>query len=208
MTDGIVHHEVGSVPWYETYRLITGFLTPRPIAFVSSQGADGSFNLAPFSFFNCVSANPLMIAFSPLRRGHSGERKDTLVNIDETKEFVVGIVTESIAERMNKTAAELARGDSEWERAGFTKRPSELVKPPCIAESPVNMECKLDQIISFGEEGGAGNLIIGRVLRIHLDEDVLIGPTVDPDLLATVGRLGGQEYTRSRVGRFALTRPE
>lgn len=207
MGGDIVTHEVGSVPWYVTYRLLTGFLTPRPIAFVSTLSADGRPNLAPFSFYTCVSANPLMVAFSPLRRGRTAEKKDTLVNIEETGEYVIATVTESIGERMNETAAELPRGESEWARSGLTPRPSQLVAPPCVEESPVNMECKLEQVVSFGEEGGAGNLIIGRVLRIHLDDDVLIADAVDPDLVATLGRLGASDYTRSRQGRFSMDRP-
>lgn len=204
----IVRHDVGSVPWYETYRLVTGFLTPRPIAFVSTLSADGQPNLAPFSFYTCVSANPLMIAFSPLRRGRTAERKDTVLNIEETKEFVVATVTEVIAERMNQTSGEYPRGVSEWEKSGLTKRPSEIVQPACVDEAPVNMECKLQQIVSFGEEGGAGNLVIGKVERIHLDDDVMIDGTVDPDLVMTIGRLGASDYTKSREGRFQLERPQ
>lgn len=206
-TSPTLQHDVGSVPWFETYRLVTGFLSPRPIAFVSTLSGDGQPNLAPFSFYTCVSANPLIVAFSPLRRGRTAEKKDTLVNIEQTREFVISTVTEAIVERMNETAGEYPHGVSEWEKSGLTPVPSTLVGPARVKESPINMECRLHDIIHFGEEGGAGNLVMGKVERIHIEEDVLIGDAIDPDLIATVGRMGGSDYTRAREGRFQLDRP-
>lgn len=204
----IIHHEVGQHPWYETYRLVTGFIQPRPIALVSTLDADGHPNLAPFSFYNCVSANPLMVAFSPLLKGHSAERKDTLDNVLATKEFVIATVTETMAEAMNEAAKETPDGDSEWDDTGFTPRPSDLVAPPAVTESPVNMECRLHDVLHFGAGGGAGNLVIGAVLRIHIDQRIMdMDGRIDPDALATIGRMGNADYTRSREGLFQLDRP-
>ncbi len=207
-TDDLVHHDVAEHEWYETYRLVTGFLQPRPIAFVSTQSAEGHPNLAPFSFYNCVSANPLLVAFSPLLKGRSAERKDTLNNIEATGEYVIATVTEAMADGMNRCATEHPKGTSEWEDGGFTPRPSDVVGPACVAESPVNLECRLKEIHHYGTGGGAGNLIVGEVVRIHLDKTI-IDPEgrIDPDVLATIGRMGNDDYTRSREGRFQLDRP-
>lgn len=206
--DPVVMHDVAEHPWYETYRLLTGFLQPRPIAFVSTEDIDGNPNLAPFSFYTCVSANPLLVAFSPLRKGRTGTKKDTLRNIEATGQFVIATVTEAMGEGMNRTAAEHPPDESEWDHGGFTPRPSLVVGPACVAESPVNLECTLHTVLNLGHEGGAGNLVIGRVERMHLARAILADDGhIDPDKVATIGRMGNADYTRSREGRFQMERP-
>ena len=143
-------------------RVITGVVVPRPIAFVSTISPEGVLNVAPYSFFNVVSYNPATVIFSSSR--HAGDkRKDTLANIENTGEFVVNIVVDDIAEAMNMTAAEYPAEDSEFDIAGLSAAPSDLVKPPRVAESPVNLECKLNQIITLGEGGHEHGLVIGEV---------------------------------------------
>lgn len=184
--------------WRDLHRLYLGFIQPRPIAWVSTLGRDGSRNLAPFSFYNMVSANPPVVIFSPALNRH-GDAKDTLRNIRETGEFVIATVTESNAERMNDTSTEFAYGVSEWEKAGLTPVASLHVKPPRVGESPVNIECRMRQIISLGTQSGAGQVVFGDVLAIHVDDAVLGDEgLIDPDRLCAVGRMGGNLYTLTR----------
>lgn len=195
------------VPWVEVYRRLTDVVVPRPIAWVSSVDGMGRPNLAPFSFFTVVSSNPPYLAFSPHRSGRTGARKDTLRNIEETGQFVVAVVTEAAAARANATAALLPHGDSEFEYAGVAGAPAEVVKPALVADSPVNMECELVEIRTYGEEGGAGSLVVGRVVRMHL-ADELFGKdgAVAPERLRAVGRMGGSFWVDTR-GVFPMERP-
>jgi flavin reductase (DIM6/NTAB) family NADH-FMN oxidoreductase RutF len=194
--------------WREVYRRLVEIVVPRPIALVSSVDAEGRPNLAPFSFFTVVSANPPHVAFAPLRSGRSGAKKDTLRNVEAVGEFVVGVVTEELAERVNTASAALPHGVSEFAHAGLTPRPAELVRAPLIAESPVNVECRLAEIRTYGEGGGAGSLIVGRVVLVHVAERVRAADgRIDPELLRAVGRMGGEEWVRTR-DRLTLPRPE
>jgi flavin reductase (DIM6/NTAB) family NADH-FMN oxidoreductase RutF len=189
--------------WRDLHRLYLGFVQPRPIAWASTRGRDGTLNLAPFSFYNMVSANPPVVIFSPALNAR-GEAKDTLRNIRETGEFVIATVTEDIAARMNDTSTEYPYGVSEFEAAGLTPRPATRVKAMLVAESPVNLECRMRQIISLGCEAGAGQVVFGDVLVIHVADAVLNDKgLIDPDRLRTVGRMGGHDYTRTR-DRFEL----
>lgn len=186
------------------HRLYLSFVQPRPIAFVSSISDEGAVNLAPFSFYNMLSANPPVVVFSPALNRHS-QPKDTLRNIMATKEFVIATVTESIAERMNICSTEFPHGVSEFEKSGLTHAPARRVRPPLVKESPVNIECRLRQVISLGDGPAAGQAVLGDVLAVHVDESVIVpGDMVcDPQKLRAVARMGGSLYCRS-VDTFSL----
>jgi len=192
----------------DIYKLMIGSIVPRPIALVSTVSHDGIRNLAPFSFFTGISSKPTMICFCPGPRPAGGSRKDTLENISRTKEFVVNIFSEEIAEAMNLTAGEYPPDADEFAIAGLTAIPSDLVRPPRVAESHVNMECRLYLSIEFSELPGGGNLVIGEVLRFHVDDRIVENFKIDPDKLRAVGRMGGPTgYTRTR-DRFDMIRPK
>jgi flavin reductase (DIM6/NTAB) family NADH-FMN oxidoreductase RutF len=189
------------------YKLLIGSVLPRPIAFVSTVSADGIPNLAPFSFFNAVASNPPSVLFTTTRRGSDGQKKDTLLNIEATGEFVVNVVTEEIVEQMNQTSAEYGRGISEFTATGLTPIPSDIVKAPRVKESPINMECKLLQIVEVGDGSlGSGNIIIGEVVRFHLAERVFQNGHVLVEELKPVARLAGSGYCPVREV-FSLARP-
>jgi flavin reductase (DIM6/NTAB) family NADH-FMN oxidoreductase RutF len=193
--------------WADVYRLAITFVQPRPIAWVSSLSAAGGRNLAPFSFYNMVSANPPVVIFVPsLRR--DGTEKDTLRNVAATGEFVVATATESLAEKMNQCAAEVPPEVDEFDFAGLTPAPARLVRPALVAESPVNIECRLLEIKRLGDAPGAGCVVFGRILAIHVDDAVLADDgLVDPLKLRAVGRLGRLTYTRT-TDLFDLPRPK
>lgn len=186
--------ESGQQSWRDVYRLCIGFINPRPIALVSTRSAAGVLNLAPYSFYNMVSGNPPVVLFCPTFR-RTGGKKDTLANIVETKEFVIATVSAAIAERMNQCAADVPPEVSEFEFSGLTPAPATKVKPLLVRESPVNIECSLRQIVTTGDGPGAGNVVLGDILAIHVADEVLDREgTVDPHKLSTVGRLGGSYY--------------
>ena len=187
------------------YRVLTGVVVPRPIAFVSTVSADGNFNLAPYSFFNAVGYDPPTIVFSSSRHV-GGKQKDTLVNIEQTGEFVVNVVVDDIAEAMNKTAAEFPAGVSEFEIAGLTPAPSDLIKAPRVAESPVNMECRLIQVVPIGKGAHEHGLVIGEVILMHLRDDILDGHRVNHHILKPTGRLAGSMYCHTS-DVFEMPRP-
>jgi flavin reductase (DIM6/NTAB) family NADH-FMN oxidoreductase RutF len=194
------------------YKLMIGAIVPRPIAFVSSLDARGVRNLAPFSFFTGVSANPPVILFCTAVRPEDPDRglaahKDTLLNVVTTREFVVNVVTEGMAEKMNLTSAQVPPNVDEFELVGLTPAPSELVKPPRVAESPVQMECRLRQTIQVSDRPSGGTIVLGDVVRFHVNEDLVENFRIDPEKLAAIGRMGGPTYTRTR-DRFDLKRPE
>lgn len=187
------------------YRLLVGAIVPRPIAFVSTLSAAGVRNVAPFSFFTVASVDPPVLCFSPVLKG-DGQAKDTLRNIEETGEFVVNVVSESFAPQMNATAAEVSPGVDEFELTGLTARPSELVKPPGVAESHIQIECRLRQILRFGDRPHSGNLVLGDVLVMHIDDAVMDGKYIDRDKLGAIGRMAGFTYART-TDCFDLVRP-
>jgi flavin reductase (DIM6/NTAB) family NADH-FMN oxidoreductase RutF len=192
-----------SQPPQDSYKLLIGSVVPRPIGFISSVSAGGVPNLAPFSFFNAVCGNPPVVCFA------SGVRqppKHTLENVRATGEFVVNIVTEEIAEKMNLTSGEYPAGVSEFAISGLTPVASDLVKPPCVLESPVNMECKLLQIIEVSTRPLGGSLVLGEVVRFHIDPAISDNFRVDAEKLRAIGRMGGNEYTHTR-SRFEMIRP-
>lgn len=192
----------------DIYKLLIGSIVPRPIAFVSSLSADGARNLAPFSFFTAVSANPPVICFCPMRRPKDASGKDTLNNIEATKEFVVNIVSEDFAAQMNLCSGEYPPDVDEFEVSGLTPVPSETVRPPRVGESRIQMECRLFDIVHVSRNPLGGSVVLGEVLRIHLADDVAgDNLRVDPDVLHAIGRMGGPTYART-TDRFDLERPE
>ena len=184
-----------------------GVIVPRPIAFVSSASPDGVLNLAPFSFFTGISANPPVICFCPMVRASDGLTKDTLRNIESTREFVVNIVSEDFVEAMNICSTEFPPEVNEFEKSGLTPIPSDLVKPPRVKESRVNLECKLVQIVTVSSKPLGGSIVLGEVLRFHVDDRLIDDFKIDPDKLKPVGRMGGPSYTRT-TDRFDLVRPK
>jgi flavin reductase (DIM6/NTAB) family NADH-FMN oxidoreductase RutF len=198
--------DTASAPVPDVYRVLTALVTPRPIAWVTTLDAEGRVNLAPFSFFNAFSANPPVVVFSPTLR-RDGTKKDTLRNLEARGEFVLNAAVESLAQAINATSAELPPGQSEADLANLTLAPSVKVKPPRVAESPVHLECTLRQIIPLGEGPIAGNLVIGEVRLIHVDDSVLDDfGRIDPRKLKTIARLGGDWYCRTS-DLFEMARP-
>ncbi|WP_031426346.1 flavin reductase family protein [Flavimarina sp. Hel_I_48] len=192
----------------ELYGHLAAAVGPRPIAFASTVDAQGRVNLSPYSFFNVFSSNPPVLAFSCVRRMRDGSIKHTLQNIEATGEVVVNIVNYSIVQQMSLSSTEYDEGVDEFVKSGLTKTPSELVKPPRVAEAPVQMECKMLQIIALGDEGGAGNLILCEVVKLHIANDVLDGEgKIDQHKIDQVARMGGNWYTRANQGMFEVPKP-
>jgi len=190
----------------EAYGWMVGTIFPRPIAWVSTISAAGHTNLAPFSYFQAIAAHPPVLMFVPANN-RGGAKKDTLRNIEEVPEFVVNLVPYALAGAMNETAAPLPRGESEFERFGIASRPSQRVRPPRVAASPVSFECALHSIVPIGEGPGGTHVVFGRILLAHLADEVLAADgTPDPAKLDLIGRLGGDWYTRT-TDRFAVERP-
>lgn len=190
----------------DAYGWMISTILPRPIAWVSTISADGKTNLAPFSFFQGVTANPPTLMFVPVNT-RDGTKKDTVRNIEAVPEFVVNLVPFALAEQMNASAAMLPYGESEFEKFGIASAPSERVRPPRVAAAPVAFECTLDRIILIGEGPLAANVVFGRILVAHVD-DAVIGTEGLPDAakLDLIGRLGGDGYART-TERFEMERP-
>lgn len=189
-------------------RVLTGVVVPRPIALVSTKSADGIVNLAPYSFFNAVAYDPPTIIFSSSRRvgEKRGKTKDTLANIEATGEFVIAVVVDKIAEAMNRTAAEYPTEVNEFQIAGLTEAPSDLVAPPRVAESPVNMECRLVQVIPIGDSEYGHGLVIGEIVLMHVRDDIIDGHRIDHQKLKPTGRLAGSMYCYT-ADSFEMVRP-
>lgn len=189
--------------------LLLGAVAPRPIAFASTIDADGKSNLSPFSFFNVFSANPPIAIFSPARRVRGNTTKHTLENVEVVKEVVINVVSYAMVQQMNLASTEYPEGVNEFEKAGFTPLASELVRPFRVKESPVQFECQVREVIKLGEEGGAGNLIVAEILRMHIDESVLDSyGNIDPNRIDLVARMGNDWYCRaSGNALFELAKP-
>ena len=197
------------LPITQLHQYLIGSVGPRPICFASTVDANGVPNLAPFSFFNVFSANPPILVFAPNNSGRTGEPKHTLLNVKEVPEVVINVVTEAMVEQMNVAAAPWDRGVSEFEKAGFTPLKSDLVKPFRVAESPSQIECKVLEVKEMGVGGGAGNLVICQVIRIHIKEEVLNEEQkIDQRKMKLVGRLGGSWYSKTNeAALFELAQP-
>jgi len=176
---------------------LTTAVAPRPVCFASTIDKDGNVNLSPFSFFNVFSSNPPMLVFSPARRGRDGSTKHTLENILEVPECVVNIVNYPIVEQMSLASTEYARGVNEFVKSGLTQVASERISVPRVGEAPVAFECVVDRVISLGDEGGAGNLVLARVVMAHID-DAYLGEDgkLDTHKLDLIARMGGNDYCR------------
>jgi flavin reductase (DIM6/NTAB) family NADH-FMN oxidoreductase RutF len=194
------------------YRILISAVAPRPIAWVSTISKDGVRNLAPYSFFNVVCGTPPMLGFSPgvrakeIREALGSASKDTLQNIRDTGEFVVAVVTHELVERMNLTAQDCDASIDEFRLGGVTPRESALVKPAQVAESPVNFECQVRHILDLGSETSGSSLVIGEVVSATLADSVLVEGKIEGGLLDLVGRMGGNQYSRT-TDRFDLARP-
>jgi len=187
---------------------LQGAIGPRPIAFASTLDANGQANLSPFSFFNIFSSNPPILIFSPARRVRNNTTKHTLENVKATKEVVINIVNHAMVQQQSLASTEYGDGVDEFVKAGFTKIASENVMPWRVAESPVQLECKVNDIIALGDQGGAGNLVICEVLKIHISEDILTeNGTIDQRKIDLVARMGGNWYTRASDGMFEVEKP-
>lgn len=183
-------------------------VAPRPIAFASTIDEKGRPNLSPFSFFNVFSSNPPILVFSPARRVRDNTTKHTLENCHATKQVVINVVNYDIVQQMSLSSTEYPDGVNEFIKSGLTMLPSDIVKPYRVAESPVQMECKVNEIIALGDKGGAGNLIICEVVKIHIHENILNDKgMIDQSKIDLVSRLGGNWYSRSNQGLFEVEKP-
>lgn len=204
-----IRPETTSTP--DFYQYLIASVAPRPIAFVSTIDGEGNANLAPFSFFNAFSSKPPIVVFSAGLRVQDGTSKDTLTNIQETMECVINTVSHSIVRQMTLTSVNYPKGVSEFEKSGLTPLASENVRPFRVKESPVQMECRVEQILPLGTEGGAGHLIICRVLCMHISEHILDAEKkrIDPHKIDLVGRLGKFYYARASGNAiFEIVQPE
>jgi flavin reductase (DIM6/NTAB) family NADH-FMN oxidoreductase RutF len=196
------------IPTSKLHGYLLGAIAPRPIAFASTIDKDGNPNLSPYSFFNVFSANPPLMIFSPARRVRDNTTKHTLENALATKEVVINVVNYDIVQQMSLSSTEYPKGVNEFVKAGFTMLDSDIVKPPRVAESPAQFECIVKDVIFTGTEGGAGNLIICEVVKVHISEDVLAEDgSIDQHKIDLVARAGGSYYSRARDGFFEIPKP-
>lgn len=196
------------VPTGKLHGYLLGAVSPRPIAFASTIDEAGNVNLSPFSFFNVFSAKPPILIFSPARRGRDNTTKHTYENVLRVPEVVINIVSYDMIQQVSLASTEYAEGVNEFTKAGFTELASDVVKPPRVAEAPVQIECKVNEVISLGPEGGAGNLVICEVVKLHINEDILDeNGHIDPHKIDTVSRLGGNWYSRAKDGLFQVPKP-
>lgn len=197
-TNDIKSIDPNAIPQAELHAYLISAVAPRPICFASTIDKEGRVNLSPFSFFNVFSSNPPIMVFSPARRGRDKSNKHTFDNIVETKETVINIVNYPLVEQMSLASTEYDRGVNEFVKAGLTQVESDIVGPPRVGEAPVAFECTVDQVIELGTGGGAGNLIIARVVMIHIQESYFDeAGKLDTPKLDLVARMGGSWYTRA-----------
>ncbi len=197
------------IPVPKLHHYLLGAVGPRPIAFASTVDSEGRPNLSPFSFFNVFSANPPIMIFSPARNGRTNSTKDTYNNIKEVPEVVINVVNHEIVQQMSLSSSPYPAGTNEFIKAGFTALPSDLIKPARVAESPVQFECRVNQVIELGDQGGAGNLVICEVVKIHINEAVLDAEgMIDQQKIDLVARMGRNWYCRaSKESMFEVMKP-
>lgn len=197
------------LPIQRLHQLLLGAIGPRPIAFAATINAKGEHNLAPFSFFNVFSANPPILVFSPARSGRTGQSKDTYNNVKEVPEVVINVVNYNMVHQMSLASSPYAPEIDEFVKSGFTALASEKIKPHRVAQAPVQFECKVNQVIELGQEGGAGNLIICEVVQMHIDPTVLNEQgLIDQQKIDLVARMGGDWYSRANAeSMFEITKP-
>ena len=201
--------EIDSLNSQELYSLLTSTITPRPIAFVSTKDSSGQDNLSPFSFFNVFSVTPPVVVFSPVNRISDNSKKDTLKNVMNSKECVIALANTKIVQQVSLASGNYDSNIDEFKKAGFTKKKATLIDVNLINEAPVNFECKVTQIVELGSKGGAGNLVICEILKIHIDENVFDHDNkIDPLKLDIVSRLGLSWYGRTSVDSiFKIAKP-
>lgn len=197
------------IPVPKLHHYLLGAVGPRPIAFASTVDKNGVRNLSPFSFFNVFSANPPIMVFSPAKSGRTGETKNTFDNVKETKEVVINVVNYGIVQQMSLSSSPYDKNVDEFIKSGLTPIASDIVKPFRVKESPVQFECKVNEIVELGEGGGAGNLVICEVLKIHINEDVLDeNGMIDQQKIDLVSRMGGNWYCRAdKNAMFEVQKP-
>lgn len=192
----------------QLHGILLGSIGPRPIAFASTIDQDGRPNLSPYSFFNVFSANPPIMIFSPARRVRNNTTKHTLENAEATKEVVINVVNYAIVQQMSLSSTEYPEGTNEFEKAGLTMLKSDLVKPFRVKESPVQYECKVKEVVHLGKEGGAGNLVIAEVVKVHVNENLIDEHLkIDQHKIDLVARMGGNWYSRANQGMFEVPKP-
>jgi len=180
-----------ALSWHKAHDLLTDVVSPRPIAFVSTVDKNGVYNLAPYSYFTPMCNLPIIVGFS-VGRKPNGEKKDTLVNIEFNQEYVIGVVTESIARPMVKSATAFPIHIDEFKEVGLTPKKADIVKAPLVAESPINMECRLREVFKIYDGPKKTDFVIGEVLRIHIKDEMIVNGQIDASKLKAVGRLGGR----------------
>jgi len=201
--------DINEISQRERFAYLLAAIGPRPIAFASTVDKNGNVNLAPFSFFNVFSSNPPIMIFSPAVSGRDGSQKHTYLNVKEHAEVVVNVVNYPIVEQMSLASTAYAKGVNEFIKSGLTEIASDLVKPPRVAESPVAFECRVKEVVELGTEGGAGNLVISEVVKMHIDKQYLdTDNKLVTEQLDLVGRMGGNWYCRaSGSALFEVTKP-
>ena len=187
------------------HELMVGCIAPRPIALVSTLGEDGVYNVAPFSFFTLMSMHPTVVGFAIGRR-RGGSKKDTIVNIEYSKDYVINVVSEAIAPAMNQASGDYPSQVDEFKETGLTPVASDLVRSPRVAESPIQLECRLMQIMEFGASPRIHNFVVGEVLMVHVQDDLIVDGAIKAERLKAVGRLGEDFYCRTR-DLFEMKRP-
>jgi len=200
--------ETNNIELKEIYHLMISGISPRPIAFVGSQDLDGNHNLAPFSYFNAFGSNPPIIGFSPANSGRTGEQKDTLINIKETKEFSVSIVNYDMIEQVSLSSCAYDSKIDEFIKSGLSKKESSIIKPPSVNNSPFIMECELYNILELGGKPGSGNLILGKIVCFHISLEIIDNEgKINPSKLDPISRLGYNFYSRASEGLFEIHKP-
>ncbi len=197
--------DLAKMEFWDCHELMVSAVLPRPIAFISTVGPDGVYNLAPFSYAIPIALRPALVGVS-ISRKRDGQKKDTVVNIEYSKDFVWNVVTETLAKQMNQSAKEYPNHIDEFKEVGLTAIPSDLVKSPRVAESPVNMECRLVQVLEFGEAPRQSSFIIGEVVRVHVKDEMWSKDSVVAQKLKAIGRMGKDDYCRT-LDIFEMKRP-
>lgn len=204
----MMHLDPNDLQTAKLHGYLLGAIGPRPICFASTVDELGQVNLAPYSFFNVFSANPPVLIFSPARRVRDNTVKHTLENVQAVPEVVINVVNYAMVQQMSLASTEYPKGVNEFVKAGFTMEASELVTPPRVKEAPVQLECKVVNVVPLGTEGGAGNLVMAQVVKLHIDEQILDDQgQINPEKIDLVSRMGGNWYSRAKLGLFEVAKP-
>jgi len=204
----MLHLDPNELQTPELHGYLLGAIGPRPICFASTVDEEGKVNLAPYSFFNVFSARPPILIFSPARRVRGNTVKHTLENVQAVPEVVINVVNYAMVQQMSLASTEYPKGVNEFVKAGFTMEASETVRPPRVKEAPVQLECKVVNVVPLGTEGGAGNLVMAQVERLHISQEILNSQgQIDPEKIDLVSRMGGNWYSRAKSGLFEVAKP-